>query len=88
MEAIRYLEQAVTASSKPEGIVLRYGAFYGPDTGMFDHAMVDQIRRRRVPLIGDGGGWWSFVHVDDAAAATVSGGRKQEARQHLQYRGR
>ena len=51
--------------------MLRYGAFYGPDTGMLDHVMVEQIRHRRVPLIGDGGGWWSFVHVDDAAAATV-----------------
>jgi nucleoside-diphosphate-sugar epimerase len=33
--------------------------------------MIDQLRRRRVPLIGDGGGWWSFLHVDDAAAATA-----------------
>jgi 2-alkyl-3-oxoalkanoate reductase len=70
-EAIRYLEQTVTASSKPEGIVLRYGALYGPDTGLFGRAMVDQIRHRRVPLIGNGDGWWSFIHVDDAAAATV-----------------
>lgn len=72
LNAIRYLEQAVTASSQPEGIVLRYGAFYGPDTGIFDHVMIEQIRHRRVPLIGNGGGWWSFVHVDDAAAATVA----------------
>jgi nucleoside-diphosphate-sugar epimerase len=71
LEAIRYLEQTVTGSSQPEGIALRYGAFYGPGTGMLDRAMIEQIRHRRVPLIGDGGGWWSFVHVDDAAAATV-----------------
>jgi len=71
LEAIRFLEQRVTGSSQPEGIVLRYGVFYGPGTGMLDQAMVEQIRRRRVPLIGDGAGWWSFVHVDDAAAATV-----------------
>jgi nucleoside-diphosphate-sugar epimerase len=71
LKAIQYLEQAVTASVKPEGIVLRYGAFYGPGTGMLDRVMVEQIRNRRVPLIGDGAGWWSFVHVDDAAAATV-----------------
>jgi nucleoside-diphosphate-sugar epimerase len=71
LKAIRYLEQAVTASSKPEGIVLRYGAFYGPGTGVLDRVMLDQIRNRRAPLIGDGAGWWSFVHVDDAAAATV-----------------
>ena len=71
LEAIRYLEARVTGSSDPEGIVLRYGAFYGPGTGMLDQGMVEQIRHRRVPLIGDGAGWWSFVHVDDAAAATV-----------------
>jgi nucleoside-diphosphate-sugar epimerase len=71
LKAIRYLEARVTGSSDPEGIVLRYGSFYGPGTGMLDLAMVEQIRRRRVPLIGDGAGWWSFVHVDDAAAATV-----------------
>lgn len=71
LEAIRYLEERVTNSAAPQGIVLRYGAFYGPDTGMLDRAMMEQISLRRVPLIGDGGGWWSFVHVDDAAAATV-----------------
>jgi nucleoside-diphosphate-sugar epimerase len=72
LQAIRYLEGRVTESSEPEGIVLRYGAFYGPGTGMLGPAMVEEIRHRRVPLIGDGAGWWSFVHVDDAAAATVS----------------
>jgi nucleoside-diphosphate-sugar epimerase len=71
LDAIRYLENTVTGSPKPEGIVLRYGAFYGPGTGMLDRSMVEQIRHRRVPLIGDGGAWWSFVHVDDAASATV-----------------
>jgi 2-alkyl-3-oxoalkanoate reductase len=71
VEAMRYLEQSITGSSQPEGIVLRYGAFYGPGTGVFGPSTVQQIRHRRVPLIGDGAGWWSFVHVDDAAAATV-----------------
>jgi nucleoside-diphosphate-sugar epimerase len=71
LEAIRYLERTVTGSSSPEGIVLRYGAFYGPGTGMFSSAMLEQLRYRRVPLIGDGGGWWSFIHVEDAASATV-----------------
>jgi nucleoside-diphosphate-sugar epimerase len=71
LQAIRYLEARVTDSAEPEGIVLRYGSFYGPGTGMLDRAMVEEIRRRRVPLIGDGAGTWSFVHVDDAAAATV-----------------
>lgn len=71
LQAIRYLERTVTGSSQPEGIVLRYGSFYGPDTGMFASAMVEQLRHRRVPLIGDGGGWWSFLHIDDAASAAV-----------------
>jgi nucleoside-diphosphate-sugar epimerase len=72
LEAIRYLEEIVTASAAPEGIVLRYGSFYGPDTGMLSSAMIDQLRQRRVPVIGDGGGWWSFVHVEDVASATVA----------------
>jgi nucleoside-diphosphate-sugar epimerase len=72
LQAIQHLEDAVTGSATPEGIVLRYGSFYGPDTGMLSRAMIDQLRRRRVPLIGGGGGQWSFVHVEDAAAATVA----------------
>jgi 2-alkyl-3-oxoalkanoate reductase len=71
LEAIRYLERTVTASSEIVGIVLRYGAFYGHKTGLFDGPMIDQLRRRRVPLIGDANGWWSFVHIDDAAVATA-----------------
>jgi nucleoside-diphosphate-sugar epimerase len=71
LDAIRYLEQAVTTSAAPEGVVLRYGAFYGRDTGMFDAAFIDQVRRRRVPLIGSGAGWWSFLHIEDAAEATA-----------------
>jgi nucleoside-diphosphate-sugar epimerase len=72
LEAIQHLERAVTASTAPEGIVLRYGSFYGPDTGMLSSAMINQLHHRRVPLLGDGGGWWSFVHVEDAASATVA----------------
>jgi nucleoside-diphosphate-sugar epimerase len=72
LQAIQHLEDAVTGSATPEGIVLRYGSFYGPDTGMLSRAMIDQLRRRRVPLIGGGGGRWSFIHVEDAAAATVA----------------
>ena len=71
LEAIEYVENTVTSSANPEGIVLRYGSFYGTGTGMLERAMLAQIRNRRTPLIGDGAGWWSFVHVDDAAAATV-----------------
>lgn len=72
LQAIQYLERTVTHSTEPEGVVLRYGAFYGPGTGVFEAGMIDQIRRRRMPLIGDGGGWWSFLHVEDAASATVA----------------
>lgn len=52
-------------------MALRYGGFYGPDTGVFDRSMIDQVRRRRMPVIGRGTAWWSFVHIDDAAEATA-----------------
>jgi nucleoside-diphosphate-sugar epimerase len=66
--AIRYLEQAVP-SAGVQGIVLRYGNFYGPGAS---EALVELIRKRRFPLVGDGGGVWSWIHLDDAAAATVA----------------
>ena len=53
--------------------MLRYGAFYGPGTAMApDGEQSELVRRRRFPLVGDGGGVWSFIHVADAAAATVA----------------
>ncbi len=70
--AIRHLETVVTTASGIAGIVMRYGAFYGRDTGIMQPAALEAIRRRRFPLIGDGGGWWSFLHVEDAAAATLA----------------
>jgi nucleoside-diphosphate-sugar epimerase len=73
--AIVHLEQAVTTIEWGEGLALRYGAFYGPGTGFSlapDAVMAGPIRKRRFPLIGDGGGVWSFVHIEDAAAATVA----------------
>ncbi len=79
LDAIRYLESTVTGSSAPEGVVLRYGAFYGPDTGVFDGGAIEQIRRRRMPLIGDGNGWWSFLHIEDAARATAAAIERGEA---------
>src|SRR5262249_51449345 len=72
LDAILHLERTVTGSQAPEGIVLRYGSFYGVGTGVLEPVMIEQIRRRRMPLIGDGGAWWSFVHVRDAASATVA----------------
>jgi len=79
LDAIRYLEAVVSGSSAWQGLVLRYGAFYGSDTGVFEAAQVQQIRRRRVPLIGNGNGWWSFIHVDDAAEATALAVERGEA---------
>jgi 2-alkyl-3-oxoalkanoate reductase len=70
LDAIRYLERAATTSGL-DGVVLRYGSFYGPDTGMLSAAALDQVRKRRFPLIGDGNGWWSFLHIDDAAAVAA-----------------
>jgi nucleoside-diphosphate-sugar epimerase len=71
--AIRHLEQAVLGADWTEGIVLRYGAFYGPGTSMSEGGeQFEMIRKRRFPLVGDGGGVWSFVHIADAAEATVA----------------
>jgi nucleoside-diphosphate-sugar epimerase len=62
--AMRYLDQAVTDAG---GIALRYGSFYGaPNDGL-----LEPVRKRQFPIVGDGGGVSSFVHLDDAAAATV-----------------
>jgi nucleoside-diphosphate-sugar epimerase len=73
LAAIRHLEEAVLEARWTEGIVLRYGAFYGPGTSMApDGDQSELVRRRRFPLVGDGGGVWSFIHVADAAEATVA----------------
>jgi len=71
LDAIRYLEGHVTRGSDLEGVVLRYGAFYGVDTGLFDPLFVEKIAKRHTPVIGSGEGWWSFVHIEDAADATT-----------------
>lgn len=74
LEAIRHVEQAVTGIDWAAGVVLRYGAFYGPGTGISADpgaGMSAPVRKRQFPVIGDGGGVWSFVHIADAAAATV-----------------
>jgi nucleoside-diphosphate-sugar epimerase len=67
MAAIRHIEQTVP-NAVPEGLVLRYGMFYGPGTSQ---AMLDIVRKRRMPVIGGGTGIWSFIEVTDAAAATA-----------------
>ena len=73
-DAIRYLERAVTGATWTEGIVLRYGGFYGPGTSLSAEGgeQVKQIRERKFPVVGDGGGIWSFVHIEDAADATAA----------------
>jgi nucleoside-diphosphate-sugar epimerase len=74
-EAIRHVESAVTGASWTEGVVLRYGNFYGAGTSMSlgpEGTMVEVIRKRQVPLVGKAGGVWSFIHIEDAADATVS----------------
>ena len=71
--AIGHLEQAVLGAEWTEGIVLRYGGFYGPGTSLAPGAeQVELVRRRKFPLVGGGGGVWSFIHVADAAEATVA----------------
>jgi|SRR5215207_6558103 len=68
LAALRSLEDAVIAAPL-EGIVLRYGNFYGPGAS---EALVELVRKRKLPIIGDGAGVWSWIHLDDAAAVTVA----------------
>jgi 2-alkyl-3-oxoalkanoate reductase len=68
LAAIRHVEQAVPAGV-PEGVALRYGSFYGPAAS---EPLLDMVRKRQIPLIGDGTGIWSFIETRDAAAATVA----------------
>jgi nucleoside-diphosphate-sugar epimerase len=73
LAAIRHLEQAVLGAEWTEGIVLRYGAFYGPGTSLAPGAdQFELVRQHKFPLVGDGAGIWSFIHVADAAEATVA----------------
>ncbi len=73
LAAIRHLEQAVVGADWTEGIVLRYGAFYGPGTSLAPgQEQFELVRQRKFPVVGDGGGVWSFIHVADAAQATVA----------------
>jgi len=73
LAAIRHLEEAVLGARWTEGIVLRYGTFYGPGTSMAPgEEQFELVRSRKFPLVGDGRGVWSFIHVADAAEATVA----------------
>jgi nucleoside-diphosphate-sugar epimerase len=68
ISAIRHVEETVPGAV-PEGLVLRYGAFYGPGASEF---MLDVVKKRRMPVVGGGTGVWSFTEVTDAAAATAA----------------
>jgi nucleoside-diphosphate-sugar epimerase len=71
--AIRHLEEAVLGATWTEGIALRYGWFYGPGTSMAPgQEAYEAVRKHKFPLVGDGGGVWSFIHIADAADATVA----------------
>ncbi len=73
LEAIRHLEDAVLGAQGMEGIVLRYANFYGPGTGFaLDGDLAELVRQRKFPIVGNGGGVWSFIHIDDAATATIA----------------
>jgi nucleoside-diphosphate-sugar epimerase len=75
LAAIRHLESAVTGATELEGVVLRYGGFYGPGTSIAtdpETPMIEAIRKRKMPIVGKGSGVWSFVHIADAASATVA----------------
>jgi nucleoside-diphosphate-sugar epimerase len=65
---LQFLDRMVPAAPL-EGIVLRYGNFYGPGAS---ESLVELIRKRRMPIVGDGAGIWSWIHLDDAAAATIA----------------
>ncbi|CAA9513854.1 MAG: NAD-dependent epimerase/dehydratase [uncultured Solirubrobacteraceae bacterium] len=73
LDAIRHLESAVIGATWTDGVVLRYGSFYGPGTALNpDSEQAQMIRKRKFPVVGGGGGVWSFVHIEDAAEATVT----------------
>ena len=73
LAAVRHLEEAVLGARWTEGIALRYGWFYGPGTSLAPGAeQFEMVRRRKFPLVGDGGAVWSFIHIADAAEATVA----------------
>ena len=73
LDAMKRMEALVLGATDLEGIVLRYGGFYGAGTGMAPGGdQLELVRKRRFPIVGNGAGVWSFIHIDDAAAATVA----------------
>ena len=73
VDALVDLERQVLKAEDMEGVVLRFGNFYGPGTAFAaDGSQADEARRGRLPIVGKGTGTFSFIHVEDAAAATVA----------------
>jgi nucleoside-diphosphate-sugar epimerase len=73
LAAILYVERSLAAATDLEGLALRYGGFYGPGTSLSEGgSIVEMIRKRRFPLVGRSQAVWSFIHIDDAASATVA----------------
>lgn len=73
LAAIRYLEDTIRRSVDLEALALRYGFFYGPGTGIAkDGVIAELLRKRKLPIVGNGAGIWSFIHINDAARATVA----------------
>lgn len=73
LAAILHLEEAVTTAPGMEGVVLRYGGFYGPGTSITPGGQqAEMLLKRRLPVVGSGDGIMSLVHIDDAAAATAA----------------
>ena len=73
LRAIKHVEEAVITAAGIEGVVLRYGNFYGPGNALSRTGqMGEMIRRAKFPVVGGGAGVWSWIHIDDAASATVA----------------
>jgi nucleoside-diphosphate-sugar epimerase len=71
--AVRHIEEAVLGAEWTEGIVLRNGTFYGPGTSLAPgEEQFELVRECKFPLVGDGGGVWSFIHIADTAEAAVA----------------
>src|SRR4029450_527625 len=68
LAAMKHVDKTVPLAA-PEGIVLRYGRFYGPGAS---EVLLDVGRKRQAPVIGGGTGIWSFIEITDAAAATLA----------------
>lgn len=78
--AIKHVEDAVAAASWTDGLVLRYGGFYGPHTSLGPNGeQTVAVRQRKMPLVGSGSGVWSFIHIADAADATVAAVERGES---------